>query len=197
MLWLVEMLQEEYKDNMEDYDMKKIKTNNKNQQQKAPMKNSTRIALYSIAGIVLLAIVVLMAIEGKGANIKVSNNTDRKLEYVKAYFVDTQDRVTEDDMLNESLDKGKKLNQKLEKTDLTYRQANLEVRFKFEDSKELFVDAGYFNEIFNGSIKIDFEDIDDDRILLKVKASSGVIASPNISCDEEYVFNLTTGEEEE
>lgn len=177
--------------------MRKINSNNKNTKQKAPMKDSTKIALYAIAGVILLVIIVLMAIEGKAANIKVNNKTDRKLEYVKAYFVDAEDRVTEEDMIFESLDAGKKIKQNIEKIDLTYREANLEVRFKFEDSKELFVDAGYFNEIFSGSITIDFEDIDDDRILLKVKASSGVISSPNISCDEEYTFNLTTGEEEE
>ncbi|NLO08328.1 MAG: hypothetical protein GX129_00445 [Clostridiales bacterium] len=176
--------------------MRKIKTNKK-LQKKAPMKDSTKILLYSLAGLVLLFVVILLVIEGMSSKIIIKNNSDVKLEYVKAYFVDIEGPVSDDVKLFENLDRGDNSVLPLEKIDLAYRQANLEVRFKFEGHDELFVDAGYFNEIFSGRINIGFEDIDNERILLKVKASTGVIPSPHIDCDEEYVFNLATGEEEE
>ena len=49
--------------------MKKIKTNNKKPQQKAPMKNSTKILLYSLAGVLLLIIIVLVMFESKSGRI--------------------------------------------------------------------------------------------------------------------------------
>ena len=169
--------------------MKKIRPNTK-QPQKAKMKDSTRIILYSIAGIALLAIIVLMAIEGTAGRISVKNDSDIKLEYVKAYFVDSEGSVNEDIMLFENLGKGDKSDLLLEKIDLAYHQANLEVRFKFEDYDEMFVDAGYFNEMFDGKIAISFDNTDDSKVLLKIKASAGILPSPNIICDEEHIVNL-------
>ena len=69
----------------------------------------------------------------------------------------------------------------LEKMDLSYREANLEIRFKFEGYDELFVDAGYFNDEFKGKITISFTDTEDEKVILKVKASGGILPSPNIS----------------
>lgn len=177
--------------------MKKIKSNNK-KQEKAPMKVSTKIFLYSLAGIILLTVVVLMAIESRPSKIMIDNDTDINLEYVKAYFVDMYGRVTEEDMLFENIEAGDKSVLPLEKIDLYNREANLEVRFKFEDHDEMFVDAGYFNDAFNGRISIDFMDmVNDDKLLLKIKASIGLLPSPHISCDEEHIVNLELNEIEE
>ncbi|NLL01247.1 MAG: hypothetical protein GX271_11395 [Clostridiales bacterium] len=176
--------------------MKKIKTTNK-QQEKAPMKDSTKILLYSLAGLILLAIIVLISIENRSANITVRNKSDYKLEYIKAYFVDTEGRISEDDIVFENLESGDKAKLPLDKIDLLYREANLELRFKFEDKDEMFVDSGYFNDVFEGQISIDFDDIDDDRVNLKVKASTGLLPSPYIDCNEEHILNLATGEVEE
>lgn len=177
--------------------MKKTKSNNK-KQEKAPMKDSTKIFLYSLAGLVLLLVVILMVIESKSSKIMVQNDSDIKLEYVKAYFVDMEGPISDDVMLFENLESGDKSELPLEKIDLVYRQANLEVRFKFEGHDEMFVDAGYFNEVFSGRINIDFEETDDDgKLLLKIKAKTGVLPSPHIRCDEEHVVNLAEGYIEE
>lgn len=180
---------------MEDYDMKKIKS--KNKPQRAPMKDSTKIFLYSLAGIILLLTIVLVAIENLSTGFTVNNASSTKLEYVRAYFVDTEGPVNEDKFLFENINGGEKNKKPIEKIDLSYRYANLEIRFKLEGQEELFVDAGYFNEVFDGRILVQFEDMDNGNILLKVKAKAGVIPSPHIDCDEEHIINLTTGEVEE
>ena len=69
------------------------------------------------------------------------------------------------------------------------------MRFKFEGQDEL-VDAGYFNDIFDG-VTISFKDIDEESVLLKLKASSGLVPSPQISCNEEHIINLKEGIVEE
>ncbi len=177
--------------------MKKIKTNNKKSQQKAPMKNSTKILLYSLAGVLLLIIIVLVMFESKSGRITIRNDSDYTLEYVKAFYVDAEGAVNDDVMLFENLQKGDKSEILLEKIDLSYLEANLEVRFKFEGYDELFVDAGYFNDIFNGRISLSFSNTEEDKVLLKIKASPGVLPSPQIRCDEEHVVNLAEGYVEE
>ena len=175
--------------------MKKVKTVKK--QEKAPMKDSTKIILYSLAGVALLLVVVLMVLESRSSKIMIKNASKVKLEYVKAYFVDMEGRVSEDEMEFENLDSGDSAELPLEKIDLAHRQANLEVRFKFEGYDEMFEDVGYFNEPFNGRININFEDTDNDNILLKVKATVGILPSPHTKCNEEHVVNLAEGYVEE
>ena len=176
--------------------MKKIRQNKK-RQQRAHMKSSTKILLYSITGILLLAIIALVTIESMADGIRVTNKSNEKLEYVKAFFVDMEGRVTEDELLFENIESGDKFELPIEKIDLLYRQANLEVRFKFENQDEMFVDAGYFNDIFDGYITISFSNMDDDNILLKIRAKTGIISSPYIMCDEEHNINMVTGTVEE
>jgi len=180
---------------MEVCDMSKKKSKSKHT--KTEMKKSTKAVLYLAAVVAILATIILIIAENTEKRIMVRNSSDIKLEYVKAYFVDSEGPVSDDEMVFENLSKGEKSKLLLDKIDLAYRQANLEIRFKFEGYDELFVDAGYFNDIFKGSISVDFENLNEGKVLLKVKANIGVLPSPNISCDEEHVVNLAEGYVEE
>ena len=191
------MLQVEYKDNEEVYDVRKIKADNKKKEQKAPMSKNTKISLYVLAGIALLVVVLLIVLEIRDSKITVRNDSDIKLEYVKAYFVDMEGRIFKEEMLFENIDKGDSSELLLDKINLLYREANLEIRFKLEGHDELFVDSGYFNDYFDGRISIDFKNADDNKLLLKIKASVGLVPTPNIRCDEEHLINLTEGYVEE
>lgn len=176
--------------------MRKIKSKNK-QEQKTPMSKNTRILLIALGGVILLGIIILMIVEASMGKITVKNKSNNKLEYVKAYFVDAEGMVGEETMYFENINKGEKIADELNKINLSYLEANLEVRFKFEGQDELFVDAGYFNDIFDGNVTISFKDIDEESVLLKVKASSGLVPSPQISCNEEHIINLKEGIVEE
>lgn len=176
--------------------MKKVKTNNK-MQQKAPMKNSTKAILYGLAGIALLATIIIIIIEG-ATGMTVTNKSSKKIEYIEAYYVDMEGPVTGEVMLFEDFESGDKSTISTEKIDLKYREANLEIRFKFEgQDEELFVDAGYFNDDFDGKIALTFSDTEDDKVILKVKASAGILPSPLIRCNEEHIINLAEGYVEE
>ncbi|HPU62928.1 MAG TPA: hypothetical protein PK304_02120, partial [Mobilitalea sp.] len=158
---------------------------------KAPMNKNTKILIYALAGIFILCMIVLIAIESVPNRITVKNKTDKKLEYVKAYFVDEEGPFT-DPIQFDMIEHDSTYAFGLERQDLTHREANLEIRFKFEGYDELFVDAGYFNDIFNGKITISFTD-EGDNVLLHVKASNGILPNPNIDCNEEYLVNLQEG----
>jgi len=174
---------------MEVCDMKKIKANEK--QKKAPMKESTKILIYALIGIAFLITAVLVIIENTPNRIVVKNNTGKNLEYVRAYFVGEDDQLT-DTVEIKDIKSGDTAEIDLEKINLSYKNAVLEVRFKFEGYDELFTDAGYFNDVFDGKITISFNDSDND-VLLKVKATTGLLSNPNIDCNEEYKVNLDEG----
>lgn len=174
--------------------MKKIQT--KKTEQKAPMSKSTKFTLYALAGVALLLVIILILVESTAGSIVVRNKSDIKVEYVKAYFVDMEGPFT-DTKEFENLGQGDKAELKLDKIDMSYKEANLEVVFKLEGYEEMLVDAGYFNDIFKGKITIDFSNADNDKILLKVKAFSGFLPSPQIDCDEEHIVNLEEGYVEE
>ena len=138
----------------------------------------------------------MIMVESASASITIRNKSSKKLEYVKAYFVNAEGQFT-DAFLTENIENKEVSKINFEQIDLTGHEANLEIRFKFEDYDEIFVDAGYFNDSFKGKISIDFSDTLDDLVMLNVKASTGVMSSPNIQCDDEFTINLEEGYEVE
>lgn len=148
------------------------------------------------AAVVLIIIVVLLLVESTDEKIVVNNRTDLKLEYVKAYFVGPED-VYNDGINVTDLGAGEKEVIPQEPINLLNAEANLEVRFKFEGSEEMFVDAGYYNDNFAGKITIDFSKNKEGKVILKVKAKPGVLNSPNIIADDRFTVNLETGEIED
>lgn len=179
---------------LEVFYMKKLKSNKV--QQKASLNKNTKTLLLALAGVAFVLLVVFVILENLSPRIIIKNTSGKKLEYVKAYFVDYEDVFT-DTFAFENINSSEKKTLEIDKIDCSYRQANLEVVFKFEGEEEMFVDAGYFNDEFKGKISISFDDSTDGKINLKVKASSGVIKSPNIICNEEYIVNLEEGYVEE
>ncbi|MBH1941498.1 hypothetical protein I5677_11395 [Mobilitalea sibirica] len=176
--------------------MKKIKKSNAIKH-KEPMAMKTKALWYSLGGIALLVIVILIIIESASGKIVVKNDTNLNLEYVKAYFVGVEGPIS-DEIINLELNSGDDFSEKLaEEYKLLGMEANLEIRFKFENQDELFVDAGYFNDTFDGKINIDFTQDDDDSIKLKVKAKNGLLPSLLIQCNEVHKINLEEGIVEE
>ncbi len=165
--------------------MKRIKNTNKPKALKEPMTLKTKATLFGAAGLVVLIVIVLMIVESMSGNISVKNNTDdMKLEYVKAYFIDAEGPIEEQTFQFDNMEAGRKEKQALEAINLLGREANIEIRFKFENYDELFVDAGYFNDNFKGNIKIDFEEVEEGLVRMKVKGNNGFLPSTLIDCDE-------------
>ncbi len=160
--------------------IKSVKTHHKE-----PMDNRRRNLLFGSIGAVALIIVIIMLIENQGGRLKINNASDLKLEYMKAYFVDVEGPL-HDPLVFENIDSDSKVAIPLGNMKLYGREANLELRFKFENyEKEYLIDAGYFNENFNGKINISFSNTGEDVIKLKIKATNGLLPSKLIQCDEE------------
>lgn len=165
--------------------MKKIKNTNISKTIKEPMTLRTKALWIGTAGLVVLIAIVLMIVESMRGSIRVYNATDDlKLEYVKAYFIDAEGPIEEQTFQFDNIESNQKEKQTLEEINLLGLEANLEIRFKFENYDELFVDAGYFNDNFKGDIKIGFEQVEDGLVRLKVKANNGFLPSTLIDCNE-------------
>lgn len=153
-------------------------------------KKVTILATVTIA--VLLIIGVFIYIENTDSKIVIKNKTDLKLEYVKAYYVGPEEAYNEGINVTD-LQAGKSISLPQDPINLFNAEANLEVRFKFEGSDELFVDAGIFNDSFNGKVSIDFVPTKDGKITLKVKARPGLLGSNKITCNDRFTVNLAEG----
>ncbi|MDF2542041.1 MAG: hypothetical protein K0S47_1759 [Herbinix sp.] len=145
-----------------------------------------------ISAVIILVITVLMLVETDGGFLIINNNSDVKIEYVKAYFVNVEGPFTEE-LKVENLEPSKKQNLFYDQIDLYPQQANLEIKFKLENQEEMFVDAGYFNDVLKGNINVSFDQKDDNNITLSVQAKNGILPSSTIVCDEEFNIYLDEG----
>lgn len=181
--------------------MRKIKNAKSTKTIKEPMSFKTKAIILGASGVLLLLMIVLIIVESEMKNVRVKNDTDNlRLEYVEAYFTDYEGPVVDDDNLYNSyefanLEPGEKTSTKVKSINLLGREANLRIKFKFENHDESFVDAGYFNDNFSGNIKIEFDQEEEESIILKVKAKDGLFSSTLTDCDEIFKFDYVTGEE--
>ena len=150
----------------------------------------------TIAGIAVIAalliIGVLIYIESTDNKIVITNKTDLKIEYLKAYYIGPEERYTEGINVTD-ITPGKTESIPQETINLLGAEANLEILFKFEGYDELFVDSGYFNDIFSGKTTINFTPTKEGKIMMTVKAKNGIINSNMIVCDDFYTINLAEG----
>ncbi|MHB8128506.1 MAG: hypothetical protein ACYDEX_05875 [Mobilitalea sp.] len=156
-----------------------------------------RIVGTVIVSAVIMIIITLLIIKESGDNqFVIKNNTDLKLEYMNAYFVDAEGPIEEGFKIG-TIEPGKSLVNESGIFKLLSTESNFEMRFKFENYDEILVDAGYFNDTFDGNITADFQKSDDDNIILKVKAKNGLLPTNQIDCNEKFLINLSEGYVEE
>ncbi|HHX11642.1 MAG TPA: hypothetical protein GX731_02385 [Clostridiales bacterium] len=176
--------------------MRKIKKNGK-KIENVTVSQKRPIIIISVAVVALLIMVILMIIESSDGKLKIVNNTDTNIEYVQAYFVGPEGKIS-DGFNFENLEASQSDVIATGEHKLYGAEANLEVRFKYEGSDEVFVDAGYFNDTFDGNITINFSDSNEVNIVnLHIKASNGILKSNRVFCDDEFKIDIVEGMEVE
>lgn len=146
-----------------------------------------------VAGIIVAVLLIISGVfiymENNDNKIIVKNGTDLKLESLVAYYRGPEDQLN-DGITVTGLNAGESVSFPTEAIDLYNQEANLEIRFNFENHESMLVDAGIFNDVFDGKVTIDFAPVEDNKVEIRVKAKSGVVNSPRINCDEVYTINL-------
>ncbi|HHV13907.1 MAG TPA: hypothetical protein GXX75_26930 [Clostridiales bacterium] len=155
--------------------------------------SKANVALVGVAAIIILVLsAVFMFIESGYDKYQITNNTDLKLEYVKSYYVYEEGPLTEE-VAAENIEPGSSYSEKAKEINLTGTEANLEIRFKFENLDEMLTDSGIFNGKFSGNIRVKFDKTKDpDIIKMTVKAHNGIFGNTNeINCDETYNIDIS------
>ncbi len=147
-----------------------------------------------VAGVIIAVLLIISGViiymENNDSKFIVKNGTDLKLESLVAYYRGPEDPIN-DGISVTDLKAGESISFPTEEIDLFDQEANLEIRFNFENHEAMLVDAGIFNDVFNGKVTINFVPVSDNKVEIRVKAKSGVITSSRINCDEVYTINLS------
>jgi hypothetical protein len=145
--------------------------------------------------IVLILIIVMMLVEKNDGKFTVKNNTDLKLEYVNSYFSGSGEDNSTDFKAFDTIEANK--SKSIAITDPLYflnTEAEIIIKFKYENYEETTINAGYFNNTFSGGIKLSFNPTDDaDLIKVKVVVKNGLLADSQVDCNEEYDVRLSDG----
>ncbi len=155
--------------------------------------SKTNVAFVGIAAIIILVLsAVFMFVESGYDKYQIDNNTDLKLDYVTSQFVYEQGSLTEE-LKTENIEAKNSYTEAAKVINLTGFEANLEIRFKFENGEELLTDSGIFNGKFSGNVRIKFDKTDDPNVVkMTVKAKNGIFGNTRqIECDETYTIDVS------
>lgn len=155
--------------------------------------SKTNVAFVGIAAIIILVLsAVFMFVESGYDKYQIDNNTDLKLDYVTSQFVYEQGSLTEE-VKTENIEANNSYTEAAKVINLTGYEANLEIRFKFENGEELLTDSGIFNGKFSGNVRIKFDKTDDPNVVkMTVKAKNGIFGNTKqIECDETYTIDVS------
>lgn len=145
--------------------------------------------------IVLILIIVMMLVEQNDGKFTIKNNTDLKLEYVNTYFSALGEDNTTEFMTFEAIEANKsKSNVIADSINFLNTEAEIIIKFKYENYEETTINAGSFNNTFSGSIKVNFNSTEDsDMIQVDVVVKNGLIPDSQVDCDEQYDVRLSDG----
>lgn len=158
---------------------------------------NTRHRVVMTAGIsaaIFLLVAILMYVESRDGRLIINNNTDLNLEYVKGKFVTSGGDLSNDTEIKEikANSTGKK---SIDPENLYNTNANYQISFKFEGHDALLIDAGNFNDTFEGSIRLSLTKTNDPNLIkAKITAENGLMPSKLIDCNETYTIDLQKGQ---
>lgn len=153
------------------------------------------IGASAVAAVIILAIIIFMFLEiSNHGKMIIENNSGINLEYINTCFVGTEGSLTPTINIK-SINTGNTQTIAIDPVDLSYKKANLEVKFKLADNPtEFLTDVGFFNDDFTGNINISLTKTDDPNLIkLTIKAKNGLFQSQLINCDESAMVNLSEG----
>lgn len=155
------------------------------------MSKKTKIIVFSVVAVLLVAILVMVAIEGfSGCRYSIKNNTDKNITSLRVVFEAAEEEYEYADMYNGALEAGKSVSGSFKPVEFDEDGGDLGIYIKFEGSEEMFCFDGYFEGRFDGRVNMEFY-VEDGVVNLKSTAVTGLFgSSENTSLDESViVFN--------
>ena len=155
------------------------------------MSKKTKIIVLSVVAVLLVAILVMVAIEGfSGCRYSIKNNSDKNITSLRVVFEAAEEEYEYADMYNGALEAGKSVSGSFKPVEFDEDGGDLGIYIKFEGSEEMFCFDGYFEGRFDGRVNMEFY-VEDGVVNLKSTAVTGLFgSSESTSLDESViVFN--------
>ena len=153
------------------------------------MSKKTKIIIISVVAVLLLAVIILVAIEGfSGCRYSIKNNTDKNITSLRVVFEATEEEFEYADMYNGALLAGKSVSGSYKPIEFDEDGGDLGIYITFEGSEEMFCFDGYFEGRFDGKVDMEFY-VEEGTLSLKTTATTGLFGSTeNTALDESVII---------
>ena len=153
------------------------------------MSKKTKIIVISVVAVLLVAILVMVAIEGfSGCRYSIKNNTDKNITSLRVVFEAAEEEYEYADMYNGALEAGKSVSGSFKPVEFDEDGGDLGIYITFEGSEEMFCFDGYFEGRFDGKVDMEFY-VEEGTVSLKTTATTGLFGSTeNTALDESVII---------
>ncbi|MBE5959885.1 MAG: hypothetical protein E7256_00625 [Lachnospiraceae bacterium] len=167
-----------------------------NQKKGLDVNEKKTLLISCIIAVVMIAFVVLMVVESTSkGKLTITNETDKEITSVKMYFANYDEEYESDALFDDALAANTDASITLEKYALKGMEAGLIIEVTFDGEEKRTFDVGYFNNDFEGKIKVSFYEEADGSVSMKVKATTGLFGSTSQTYCNNDVYELHLGEE--
>ncbi|MCR4624896.1 MAG: hypothetical protein K5795_02855 [Lachnospiraceae bacterium] len=152
------------------------------------MSKKAKIITFSVIGVILACVIVLVAIEGfSGRKYTIKNNTDKNITNIRLVLELAEEETELQELYDGPLNAGSKVSGSFKTEDFDLDAGDLGIYLTFEGGETMFLFDGYFEGRFDGKINMEFYQ-EEGTYRLKSTASSGLFGSTeNTGLDESVI----------
>ena len=143
------------------------------------MSKKIKIILIVIAGVLLIAVLSLIILEGElKRQYKIFNNTDRNITAVNVMFETAEDGVELQTIYEGSLKAGETVKGKFNRINFNDTAADIGIVVTFEGEEECYDYDGIIYGLFDGRISVEFIKDEDGKFGAYLNAGYGLFNDP-------------------
>ena len=152
------------------------------------MSKKAKIITFSVIGVILACVIILVAIEGfSGRKYTIKNNTDKNITNIRLVLELAEEETELQELYDGPLNAGSKVSGSFKTEDFDLDAGDLGIYLTFEGGETMFLFDGYFEGRFDGKINMEFYQ-EEGTYRLKSTASSGLFGSTeNTGLDESVI----------
>ena len=152
------------------------------------MSKKAKIITFSVIGVILVCVIVLVAIEGfSGRKYTIKNNTDKNITNIRLVLELAEEETELQELYDGPLNAGSKVSGSFKTEDFDLDAGDLGIYLTFEGGETMFLFDGYFEGRFDGKINMEFYQ-EEGTYRLKSTASTGLFGNTETTGLDESVI---------
>ncbi|MBO4920533.1 MAG: hypothetical protein J5372_01325 [Lachnospiraceae bacterium] len=155
------------------------------------MSKKTKIILLSVIAVLVVAVIILVAIEGfSGCSYSIKNNSNVNISSMRVVFESAEEDLEYAEMFNGGISAGKSVSGSFKPVEFDENGGDIGIYLTFEGSEEMFLFDGYFEGRFDGKVEMEFY-VEEGELRLKSTASTGLFGNTDSTELDESVIIFT------